>query len=110
MPLSTTLLGSARGFLALFGFQVLLNVLVVAQQRAAATVALGPSFVSNVLLAGVSYLAVRKVVEGRSPSLAIGYALGGGVGGTHRGSGPNPRGSRRAHPPPRVRMWSRQRT
>ena len=79
--LAATISESGRGFLALFGFQVLLNVLVVAQQRAAATVAFGPSFVSNMLRAGVSYLAVRKVVEGRSPSLAIGYALGGGVGG-----------------------------
>lgn len=77
------LAGSAavRGFVVLFGFQVILNVLVVAQQRAAATVALGPSFVSNVLLAGLTYVAVRLVVQGRSPALGLGYALGGGVGG-----------------------------
>ncbi len=69
-----------RDFLALFGFQVLLNVLVVAQERAASTVAVGPSFVSNVLLASVSYVAVRKMVQGGSPALGVGYALGGGVG------------------------------
>lgn len=70
-----------RGFLLLFGFQVVLNVLVVAQQRAAATVAFGPSFVSNVLLAGVTYVAVRRLVQGTDPALGVGYALGGGVGG-----------------------------
>jgi hypothetical protein len=45
------------------------------------TVAYGPSFAANVLLAGVSYLAVRQMVAGRSASLGVGYALGGGVGG-----------------------------
>ncbi len=70
-----------RGFCALFGFQVLLNVLVVAQERAAATVAFGPSFISNLLLAGVTYLAVRELVQGRSSVLGVGYALGGAVGG-----------------------------
>ena len=69
------------GGAVLFGFQVLLNVLVVAQERSAATVAFGPSFVSNVLLAGVTYVAVRQLVQGRGPALGVGYALGGGVGG-----------------------------
>lgn len=73
--------GVITGFAALFGFQVVLNVLVVAQQRAAVTLALGPSFIANVLLAGVTYFAVRLVVQGRSPALGVGYALGGGVGG-----------------------------
>lgn len=72
---------SMRGFAALFGFQLLLNILVVAQERAAATVAFGPSFVSNVLLAGVTYIAVRQLVQGRGTALGVGYALGGGVGG-----------------------------
>jgi hypothetical protein len=72
---------TVRGFVALFSFQVLLNVLVVAQERAAATVAYAPSFASNVLLAGVTYLAVRQLVAGRSAALGVGYALGGGVGG-----------------------------
>ena len=81
MDVSTVLGPTVRGCLALFGFQVLLNVLVVAQERAAATVAFGPSFASNVLLAGVTYLAVRELVRGRSAALALGYSLGGGVGG-----------------------------
>jgi len=72
---------TVRGFLSLFAFQVMLNVLVVAQERAAVMVAYGPSFTANVMLAGVSYLAVRQMVAGRSASLAVGYALGGGVGG-----------------------------
>lgn len=72
---------TVRGFIALFAFQVLLNVLVVAQERAAATVAYAPSFTANVLLAGVTYLAVRQLVAGRSAALGVGYALGGGVGG-----------------------------
>jgi len=72
---------TVRGFLSLFTFQVVLNVLVVAQERAAVMVAYGPSFTANVMLAGVSYLAVRQMVAGRSASLAVGYALGGGVGG-----------------------------
>src|SRR6184192_2062768 len=72
---------TVRGFLSLFAFQVLLNVLVVAQERAAATVAYAPSFTANVLLAGVTYLAVRQLVAGRSAALGVGYALGGGVGG-----------------------------
>ena len=72
---------TVRGFVSLFTFQVLLNVLVVAQERAAVTVSYGPSFAANVLLAGVSYLAVRQMVAGRSASLGLGYALGGGVGG-----------------------------
>lgn len=70
-----------RGFAVLFGFQVVLNVLVVAQQRAAATVAFGPSFMSNVMLAAVTYVAVRRLVQGNDPVLGLGYALGGGVGG-----------------------------
>jgi hypothetical protein len=72
---------TARGFVVLFAFQVLLNVLVVAQERAAATLAFAPSFTANVLLAGVTYLTVRQLVAGRSAALGVGYALGGGVGG-----------------------------
>ncbi len=37
--METTTRSGLRGFVALFGCQVLLNVLVVAQERAAATVA-----------------------------------------------------------------------
>ena len=65
----------------LFVVQVLLNVIVVAQKRAAATDAFAPSFASNVLLAGVTYVAVRELVSGRSAALGVSYALGGGVGG-----------------------------
>jgi hypothetical protein len=72
---------TVRGFVALFVFQVLMNVLVVAQERAAATVAYAPSFTANVLLAGVTYVTVRQLVAGRSAALGVGYALGGGVGG-----------------------------
>jgi hypothetical protein len=72
---------TVRGFFALFAFQVLLNVLVVAQERAAATVAYAPSFAANVLLAAVTYAAVRQLVAGRGAALGVGYALGGGVGG-----------------------------
>jgi hypothetical protein len=72
---------TVRGFVALFAFQVLLNVLVVAQERAAVMVAYAPSFAANVLLAGVTYVAVRQLVAGRSAALGVGYALGGGVGG-----------------------------
>lgn len=72
---------TVRGFVSLFVFQVLLNVLVVAQERAAVMVAYGPSFAANVLLAGVTYVAVRQLVAGRSAALGVGYALGGGVGG-----------------------------
>jgi hypothetical protein len=72
---------TVRGFVSLFAFQVLLNVLVVAQERAAATAAYAPSFAANLLLAGVTYFAVRQLVASRSAALGVGYALGGGVGG-----------------------------
>jgi hypothetical protein len=73
--------GTARGAVVLFAVQVLLNIIVVAQERSAATGAFAPSFASNVLLAGVTYVAVRELVAGRSAALGVGDALGGGVGG-----------------------------
>jgi hypothetical protein len=72
--------GLIRCFATLFAFQVLLNVLVVAQQRAAATSAYGASALANMLLAGLTYCCVRQVVAGRGPWLGIGYTLGGGAG------------------------------
>lgn len=69
------------GFTVLFAFQVILNVVVVLQQRAAATASFIPSFSANVLLAALTYCCVRRLVLSSSMTEGVGYALGGGLGG-----------------------------